>query len=167
MKDMLHITLSIKDANGGSVLTRIKTNEFPNLFLPYAPDFEAGLKQGADELKQYLQGKVRQYNALQPPPPTNTPWQRATPNRNPPPAPRVMPPLPPTPGHWNRATPNKGPNMPPLPATPTRPNMPPLPQIPNQMPPLPAIPPQPQAGQAPALKTIPQGVLDRMAFLGW
>ena len=181
LKGMGHITIATTAANGVGQIRKIAVDELPTLFLPFAPDFEAGLKAGADDLKNYLQRKVREYSAQLPPPPKNTPWQRATPNVNPTPPP-VMPPQPPTPGHWQRAPPNKGPNMPPLPptpntppttggtwqrATPSRPNMPPLPQIPNNLPPPPAPPTAAQAAQAPRLKTIPQGVIDRMNYLGW
>ena len=98
------ITLMSNGPNGPQRLS-IDVNTLPNLFLPYAPNFEAGLATGANDLKVYLQNKVRQYRGQ---------WQRATPKNM---APRIG---------GARA-----------------------------------------AAHAPAKKTIPQGVLDRMAYLGW
>lgn len=179
LKSSNHITL-VMDGPNGSQIRKITMDELATLFLPFAPVFEAGLAAGASELKTYLQGKVRQYNALLPPPPSNTPWQRASPNRNPVPPP-VMPPLPPTPGQWQRAVPKQTPNMPPLPntpplpgsgggwqrATPNRPTMPPLPQVPNHLPPPPAPPTAAAAAAAVPIKSIPKGIIDRMTYLGW
>jgi hypothetical protein len=80
---------------------KIFPDELPNLYLEYRTNFETGLGLGAGELKIYLQNKVRQYAAQQPP--------------------RIV-----YPG--------------------------------NRLVPMPAPPP---------LKKIPQGILDRMKFLGW
>ena len=99
------ITLKSNGPNGPQMV-RIAVSTLPDLFLPYSASLEAGFAAGADELKRYLQGKVRQYG-----------------------------------GQWNRATPTK------------------LPPRFGQA--------RAQAAAQAARKTIPQGILDRMAYLGW
>lgn len=48
---------------GGTSVVDISAAKLPEFFLPYAPLFEQGLAHGSYELKQYLQRKVREYNA--------------------------------------------------------------------------------------------------------
>jgi hypothetical protein len=105
-------TLIISGPTGREFLT-VLVSKMDQLFLPYVPNFEQGLKQGADQLKVYLQSKVRQYaTAWKPARPQAVPWPKA-------------------PMGWQRARP--------VPTGPT-----------------------PAPG-----KTVPQGILNRMAFLGW
>jgi hypothetical protein len=105
-------TLIINGPSGRDFLT-VLVGKMGELFVPYVPDFERGLKEGADQLKVYLQSKVRQYASV---------WKPARPQAVPPPR---------APMGWQRARP-----------------------VPMGPPPTPS-------------KTIPQGILDRMAFLGW
>ncbi len=98
------ITLMTNCPHGPQQL-RVEVGQLQDLFLPYAPNFEAGLTQGATDLKNYLQSKVRQYG-----------------------------------NQWNRARPT---GM------------------------APRIGGARAAAHAPARKTIPQAILDRMAYLGW
>lgn len=96
----------LSNGPNGQQMIRIDVSSLPDLFLPYSASFEAGFAAGADELKRYLQEKVRQYGS-----------------------------------QWNRTTPtNQGPRL-------------------GQA--------RAQAAAASARKTIPQGILDRMAYLRW
>lgn len=56
-------TLIINGPSGRDFLT-VLVGKMGELFVPYVPDFERGLKEGADQLKVYLQSKVRQYASV-------------------------------------------------------------------------------------------------------
>lgn len=111
------------------------------LYLDYATNFQQGLAAGAQQLRVYLQGKVRQYQ---------NPWQRVGGHqgnrangfnmgqqRR---AQRAFPQM-----GQRRVAPIRGQQAPP--------------------PPQPVVPPPPPVVNA--QKQIPQGVLDRMTYLGW
>jgi hypothetical protein len=119
---------------GGPVVTKIELATMENLFIEYAPFLAAGIATGADTLKAYLQGKVRQYAPSVAPP---SPWARRGVSAN-----VVL-----ANAHVR--------------GVPQNIQMPGLPPMPGQAPPRPGGPP-PVPG-----KTIPPGVLARMAYLGW
>ncbi|HEY3739757.1 MAG TPA: hypothetical protein VGL53_07930 [Bryobacteraceae bacterium] len=127
-----HITLR-SDGPNGMVLTQLKATEMPTLYMEYVPNFEEGLRVGADELRRTLQDKVRKYAAAQVQQP-KTPWvspyvgqgQQLAQGR-----PGLL-------GQARQQAPRQG-YMPLAPV-----------EVPQR-----------------ATKTIPQGILDRMAYLGW
>jgi hypothetical protein len=47
----------------------IMVTNMPNLYLDYAPQLAEGIKNGANDLKVYLEDKVDQYRRRQPPEP--------------------------------------------------------------------------------------------------
>lgn len=157
LKASTTITLKFMGPGGAPVVTKVDVGTMQDLFLPYAPLLEQGITAGANLLMIYLQGKVRQYAPVPAPVRQPAPWQRAAANAGPAVGAPVMgrrgpgqgavgiPALPALPGH--------PPPLPPLPGNAA------LPGLPPPLPPLPAIP-------AP-LKTIPAGVLARMAYLHW
>lgn len=115
----------------------VDVSTMEKLFDPYADNFEQGLRIGAAELKLYLQGLVRKYAQE---------WERAAPQQGPQVGQR------PQQGLQIGQRPQQGPQ---------------IGQRPHQGPPvLPQAPLPGQQGRPPA-KTIPQGILDRMAYLGW
>ncbi|HEX3877489.1 MAG TPA: hypothetical protein VHW24_10915 [Bryobacteraceae bacterium] len=128
-----HFRIAVQGADGPNIIT-IPIKGIDYLFDAYADDMAAGITLGADQLKLYLQGKVRQYTPARPnvalpapPRPANLPpgvqpraaWQPGV--------------VPPRPGAWVAG----------------------------------AVPAAAAAPAAAPIKTIPQGILDRMAYLGW
>jgi hypothetical protein len=169
LKGSNYITVVSRAPDGSPILRRVDVATMKDLFVPYAPFLEQGITAGANLLMIYLQGKVRQYAPapapVQGPARAPVPWQRVGANAGPGAGGPIM-------GRARGAV-----GMPPLPALPGQPALPPLPPIPQGgLPPLPALPglpPIPQGG-LPALpgipaplKTIPAGVLARMAYLHW
>ena len=118
-----NLKIATQGSDGPGVIT-IPIQSMDHLFDSYAIDMDFGISLGANQLKQYLQGKVQQYTPVRPAAPLPAP-----------PRPRNLPPGVP----------------PPRPAN--------LPGV-QALPALPALPGAP-------VKTIPQGILDRMAYLGW
>ncbi len=57
--EMQYITIRTGDAQ--NPIRRIPRTDVPNIFDPFAPDFEQGLNEGIQRLRQYLVGKKQQY----------------------------------------------------------------------------------------------------------
>jgi hypothetical protein len=158
------VTIVIPGAAAGmpDQIRRIGLDEVSTVFLPFAPLLDAGIAAGANDLKNYLQKKVRQYRTaggIAPPG-----HGAAAAAALPPPAMPALPPPPVVP---------RGPIMGANRRAPVVLPPPPPPRTPvigqNRVAPTP--PPRPAMPAPPAppvlAKTIPQGILDRMAFLGW
>jgi hypothetical protein len=58
------VTISIDGLDGNKVMWTITKAELEKLYVPYAPLLAAGIQKGADQLKLYLQTKVREYRQL-------------------------------------------------------------------------------------------------------
>lgn len=145
-------TLPVAQADGTVVNQPVDFATMDRMFLPFADDLEGGILAGANQLKQYLQGKVQKYAPPQPAQPVQ-PFQTARPL----PQARAAPIMGTQRGaQAARPGPQAMPQMPALPPLPGLPPLPALPAIPA-LPPLPAVPG----------KTIPQGIIDRMTYLGW
>jgi len=151
-----HFTVSLTPPSGGPPrVTQIKYDDLPGFFAPFADDFEAGLAQGAQEMRDYLRRKVMEHRPdLLAPVGSHRTAAASSAVRSP-----ALPP-PPPPLAGGRLPP------PPAPLVGARLPPPPAPLVAVRLPPAPAVNPSAPPRQA-SQKTIPPGVLDRMRFLGW
>jgi len=136
-----HTTVDIlAQGHGGPAMLSIPIATMDNLFVAYVQDFSQGLAQGAADLRTMLNRKVLQYSgAVAPNRPLSVPGSGA-PVRPSGPMPGLAPARP------NSAIPGSAPARP-------------FAHVPG------TAPHRPTA--AAPMKTVPQGILDRMAYLGW
>lgn len=131
------------DGPGEEAIRRIDLATMDQLFVPYAPAFAQGIAAGADQLRTYLQSKVRQYAPPPAPVVAPGPWQRAA----------VTPAAAAAALAMGRRMAVPAAMAVPAPAAPPAAAA----AVPHGPPPLPPIP----------VKTIPPGILARMAYLHW